>query len=154
MYSIMKLLHITGAILFLGNIIVTAVWKTLADRTRGPQVIAYAQRLVNKTDWYFTGPGSALVLATGIIMAVTGGRALYHATWVMWGAGLFGVAGLLWGTMLIPIQRKQARAAREFADGGPIPEAYWALARRWAVWGSVTTILALVTLGLMVLRPV
>jgi len=84
---------------------------------------------------------------------MVGGRALFHATWVMWGAGFFGVAGILWGAVLIPTQKKQAALARDFANGGPIPEAYWKLTRRWAVWGTVTTLLALVTLGLMVVRP-
>ncbi len=27
-------LHVLGVVLFLGNIVVTAVWKTLADRSR------------------------------------------------------------------------------------------------------------------------
>jgi hypothetical protein len=35
MYLAFKVIHLLGVVLFLGNIIVTAVWKTLADRTRG-----------------------------------------------------------------------------------------------------------------------
>jgi len=30
---------------FLGNIVVTAVWKVLADRTKSPAVVGYAPRL-------------------------------------------------------------------------------------------------------------
>ena len=153
MYSYLKLLHISGGILFLGNIVVTAVWKSLADRTRDPQIIAYAQRLVSKTDWYFTAPGALLVLGTGITMAMIGGPALYHTPWVMWGAGLFTLAGVVWLAVLVPVQRKQARLADGFAGGGPIPDAYWRLARRWAVFGSIATVLALMTLWAMVVRP-
>jgi hypothetical protein len=50
-------LHILGVVLFLGNIVVTAVWKVLADRTRNPAVVAYAQRLVTVTDIAFTATG-------------------------------------------------------------------------------------------------
>ena len=153
MYPYIKLLHIFGGILFLGNIVVTAVWKTLADRTRNPQVIAYAQRLVNKTDWFFTAPGALLVLVTGVTMAMIGGPALYHTPWVMWGAGLFTLAGVVWLAVLVPVQRKQARLADGFADGGQIPDAYWRLARRWAVFGSIATVLAVMTLWAMVVRP-
>ncbi len=39
-------LHVLGVVVFLGNLVVTAVWKTLADRTRDASVVAYAQRLV------------------------------------------------------------------------------------------------------------
>jgi Predicted integral membrane protein (DUF2269) len=53
MYRAFKVIHLLGVVLFLGNIIVTAVWKMLADRTREPRTIAYAQRLVTVTDWIF-----------------------------------------------------------------------------------------------------
>jgi uncharacterized membrane protein len=43
-YFILKALHVTGVVVFLGNIIVTAWWKMAADRTRDPPTIAYAQR--------------------------------------------------------------------------------------------------------------
>jgi uncharacterized membrane protein len=56
-YNAWLSLHILGVVLFLGNIIVTAVWKTLADRTKNPSVVAYAQRLVTVTDVAFTATG-------------------------------------------------------------------------------------------------
>ena len=39
-YDAFKVVHLFGVVLFLGNIIVTAVWKLLADRTGEPRVIA------------------------------------------------------------------------------------------------------------------
>ena len=68
-YRILKLLHVLGAILFVGNMVVTALWKTMADRTRRPEIVAFAQRLVTTTDFVFTGFGAGLVLATGLMMA-------------------------------------------------------------------------------------
>lgn len=44
------LVHVVGVVLFIGNIVVTAVWKTLADQTKEPSVIAFAQRIVTITD--------------------------------------------------------------------------------------------------------
>ena len=71
-YSTVKLIHVLGAILFLGNIIVSAVWKIQADRTNDPVVIAFACRLINITDLAFTTLGSALI--------VIGGIGLFYAT--------------------------------------------------------------------------
>jgi len=153
MYAYLKLLHISGAVLFLGNIVVTAVWKQMADGTRDATVIGYAQRLVARTDLLFTGPGAVLVVTTGVIMAMHGGRELFHALWVMWGAGLFVASGVIWAAVLLPTQRKQSRLARAFERGGEIPPAYWRLARRWAVFGSLSTLLAVATLWCMVVRP-
>jgi uncharacterized membrane protein len=53
-YNVFKVIHLLGVIVFLGNIIVTGMWKVLADCTGEARVIAYAQRLVTITDWAFT----------------------------------------------------------------------------------------------------
>ena len=68
-YLAFKVVHILGVVLFLGNIIVTGVWKVLADRTLDPRTIAYAQNLVTLTDWIFTAGGVVLILigAYGIV---------------------------------------------------------------------------------------
>jgi len=63
------LVHVVGVVLFIGNIVVTAVWKLLADRTRTPAVVAYAQRLVTVTDVAFTATGAALIAISGPILA-------------------------------------------------------------------------------------
>jgi uncharacterized membrane protein len=49
-------------VLFLGNFIITAWWKMMADRTHNPSLIAFAQRSVTVTDWLFTTGGSLVVL--------------------------------------------------------------------------------------------
>ncbi|MEN8128993.1 MAG: DUF2269 family protein, partial [Pseudomonadota bacterium] len=46
-YLLLKLLHILGGIIFVGNIIVTAFWKIMADRTRDAGIAAFGQRVVN-----------------------------------------------------------------------------------------------------------
>ena len=39
------------------------------------------------------------------------------------------------------------------ADGGPIPERFWQLSRRWTVAGIIASLLPLGSLVLMVLKP-
>ena len=56
-YLLVKFLHVLGVIIFLGNIIVTAFWKVLADRTKNCTIISYSQRLVTYTDIVFTLTG-------------------------------------------------------------------------------------------------
>jgi uncharacterized membrane protein len=50
-YLALKSLHVLGVVVFLGNIIVTGVWKALADRTRSAPIVAYSQRLVPQRYW-------------------------------------------------------------------------------------------------------
>jgi uncharacterized membrane protein len=68
-YLLLKSLHLLGVTLFLGNIIVTALWKMLADRTKSPSVVAFSQRLVTVTDFVFTVTGVLLIMITGRMMA-------------------------------------------------------------------------------------
>ena len=68
-YQYLKMFHIIGVVMFVGNIMVTALWKTTADRTRDANIIAFAQRLVTITDFIFTGFGAGLVFVTGFLMA-------------------------------------------------------------------------------------
>ena len=42
-YNLLKVLHVTGVV---GNIIVTAWWRIMANRTGKPTAIAFAQRQV------------------------------------------------------------------------------------------------------------
>lgn len=151
-YELLKTLHVLGAVLFIGNIIVTALWKALADRTRDAAIIGFGQRLVLITDVVFTAVGIVLLAWTGPAMTSQAGG--LGSAWVAWGTGLFAVAGLLWITVLVPVEILQARLARGFAHGGDIPQRYWQLANVWMGAGTMATILLLVTLGLMVMKPV
>jgi uncharacterized membrane protein len=145
-------LHVLGVVIFLGNIIVTAVWKVLADRTRNPAVIGYAQRLVTVTDIAFTATGAALIAVSGQMMADRFGG-VGGEGWLTLGVALFIASGVIWVTTLIPIQVLQSRLARRFVVDGVIPDRYWRLATFWYVLGAIAILLPLVNIYLMVAKP-
>jgi uncharacterized membrane protein len=153
LFPLIKGLHILGVILFVGNIVVTAWWKLMADRTKDPRIVGFAQRQVTATDFLFTVTGVALILLSGFWSAWLAGIDYWQTRWLAWGIGLFGASGAIWIIVLLPIQIEQARLARSFASDGPIPERYWKLSRRWAVWGTIATVLPLANLYWMVFKP-
>jgi uncharacterized membrane protein len=140
-------------VLFLGNIIVTAVWKALADRTRNPPVVAYAQRLVTITDIAFTATGVTLIIVSGQVMAEDYGGVFSGATWLTVGWSLFIASGVIWLAALVPIEVLQARLARGFREAASIPDRYWRLSTLWAIFGSIATLLPLANLYFMVFKP-
>lgn len=152
-YLILKTMHILGVILFLGNIIVTAWWKLMADRHGDPIVVAFAQRQVTLTDFVFTAGGGALLLLGGLGNALWYGMDYLHTPWMAWGLVLFSASGVIWVTVLIPVQIKQARLARTFAKGGLIPAEYRRLGRIWNGFGLLATVLPLAAVYLMVFKP-
>jgi len=145
-----KSIHMLGIVVFLGNIIVTGVWKYHADATQRPEVIAFAQRLVALTDWIFTLGGVILILIGGFGMVGVAGLDIATTPWLRLGLTLFGISGVIWVVILIPIQVAQARIARTFATGGEIPVRYWWLNRQWYIWSSAATVLPLLNLYVMV----
>lgn len=153
-YAWLKTLHVLAAVLFVGNITVTALWKAMADRTRDPGIVAFGQRLVTLTDLAFTGPGAFVVLATGMFMLSNFGEDPFRLAWLAWGLGLFLVSAALWAAILVPVQIKQSRLARSFAGGGEIPSRYWKLGRIWMAAGVPATLLPLVNVYFMVQKPV
>ena len=148
----LKSLHILGASLFLGNIIVSAFWKVFADRTRNHDVIRFATRLVNLTDAIFTGGGAALLLVAGHLLAENHGGVLAN-DWILWSYVLFGASGVIWVAVLLPIQFKQAKILRA-APTADVPAEYYRLAGLWSVAGVVATLFPLPAIYLMVARAV
>ncbi len=152
-YTSFKIIHMLGIVLFLGNIIVTGVWKAFADRTRNAEVIAFAQRLVTLTDWAFTLSGVVLILVGGYGMAAAAGYDLRSTSWLVWAQAAFLASGVIWAAILIPVQIRQARLAEGFENGGAIPALYWRLNRRWYFWGVLATLIPLTNLYVMVAKP-
>jgi uncharacterized membrane protein len=153
-YLLLKSVHILGVVLFLGNIIITGWWKIMADRTKNKQIIAFAQRQVTLTDYVFTLGGVLLVLTTGIGNAILHELNYLSIKWLAWGYWLFIASGVIWVAILLPIQIKQAKMAKQFSEQEPIPEQYWKLGNLWIIFGTLATLLPLANLYWMVFKPV
>lgn len=150
-YLWLKVIHIIGVVMFLGNIIITGWWKNRADRTRHPQVLAFAQKQVTLTDWIFTTGGAVILLIAGMLNVHLHGLA-FSARWLSWGMALFVLSGIIWLVVLIPTQIKQAKISAIFAQTNEIPDIYWQLCRRWNFWGAIAVILPLINLYWMVFK--
>ncbi len=152
-FSVFKFAHIAGIVLLLGNITVTAVWKVFADRTGDAAIVAFGQRMVTGTDFGLTLPG--------IVLTIIGGYgAMYEArydfpgpAWLVWSQLCFVAAGVIWLGVLIPIQVRQARMARQFDSAAQVPAEYRTLARRWLAWGLVATVPLVSALYFMIDKP-
>lgn len=150
-YLLFKSLHIFGVIIFLGNIIITGFWKFFADLSKNWRIIAFSQRLVTITDIYFTSLGVIIILLTGLLMAKNYGQ-FWHVKWIAWGLSLFILSGIIWVSILIPVQIKLSRITR--SHSGPIiPKEYWYYETVWIIFGTIATILPLINLYWMVFKP-
>ena len=153
-YQWHKLLHIFGAVIFLGNIIVTGVWMALAEHNKDKPTLHFASRVVNWADVFFTAPGVLLILANGLIMAMNAWGGLLNTSWVALALFLFTLSGIVWVGVLVRYQNRLIQlSSNPVASGEQLPEAYFQTLHRWYFWCVVATILPLISLVLMVIKP-
>ncbi len=153
MLLLLRLLHILGVILFIGNIVTAALWKARADASGDVRAIAYAQRGIMFADYIFTIPGAALILVTGLWMADLSGRNIFQTGWLLTSLILLIVTVLIWLLELVPVQRRQIRMADEAVRVGQLDPLFKQLTLRWTIFGIIATLLPLVNVYLMVFKP-
>ena len=149
----LRLLHILGVILFVGNIITAALWKARADASGDLRAIAHTQRGVMFADYAFTIPGAALILVTGLWMASLSGRDIFQTGWLFTALILLIVTVLIWLSELAPVQRRLIRVADEAVRSGQLDPVFKQLSLRWTIFGIIATLLPLINLYLMVFKP-
>jgi len=148
MNSSLKIAHVLCACLFLGNVIVSGIWAALAERTRNHAIIQFSNRLVLITDLMFTLTGAVGVVFTGHLMAAQYGGHAAHP-WISWSYTLFGLSGLIWMLVLVPIQLKQRKLLQRTTQ---ITSEYLQWSRIWQVSGAVATVLPLPIIYFMVTK--
>lgn len=146
-YLILKLIHIAGVVLFLGNISVGVFWKAYADRSGNAAIMASTMDGIIAADKIFTLPGIVLLLGGGIATALVGHIPFLSTGWLLWGIVAFIISGLAFG----PLSRAQRRISVA-AHAGNFQE-YEALSKGWNFWGTIALIFPIVAFVLMILKP-
>ncbi len=150
-YQWHKLLHILGAILLVGNIVITGVWMYMAERTNNPDVMRFAAKMVNWADVFFTVPGIFLLITNGDILSEQWGG-IFHVSWIVASLVLFALSGIVWIGLLLRYQNSLI-ALSESLDGEKDPFGFFTVLHRWYFWGAIATLLPLLSLVLMFLKP-
>jgi uncharacterized membrane protein len=150
-YQWHKLLHILGAVLLIGNIVITAVWMYMAELTRNADVIRFAVKMVNWADVFFTAPGIFLLITNGDILSEQAGG-VFHASWIVAALGLFVLSGVVWVGQLLRLQNGLIEVSASAPDKNLPPE-FFRMLHQWYFWGAVATVLPLISLVLMFLKP-
>ena len=149
-------LHIAGAVVFLGNIIVTAAWMLMAERTRSNNVIHFSAKAVIRADLLFTLPGVLLIVMNGFVMVIAGWGgwdAFHEFSWISAALALFIASGVIWVGVLIPVQHRMAVYSDPSDYPDSPPSQFFSALHKWYFWGAIAIALPLVSLFLMVNKP-
>ena len=153
MLRVLIAIHVIAAVVYLGNLITAAFWKTRADRSGSLEAMAVTSRLVVLSDCFFTGPGLAVLMATGILIVSQTGWHRFQEPWLAASFVMLVVTAIIWLAVLIPLERKMLQLAREGVSRGVVDPAYRRTSRLWAIFGGIATLLPMIILFLMVIRP-
>jgi uncharacterized membrane protein len=152
-YFVLKLIHIAAVIVFLGNVSIGIFWKSVADRTADPRIMAHTVRGIIKADRWFTIPAIIVLLMAGFATAGAGRIPILGTGWILWSLILFTIAGIAFG----PVSRVQRQlAALASAASGPADfdaAGYRRLSGVWNAWGLIALIAPVMALIFMVLKP-
>jgi uncharacterized membrane protein len=150
-YEWHKLLHILGAVLLLGNIIITAVWMLMAERTNNYHVMRFAAKTVNWADVFFTVPGIFLLITNGDILSEQWGG-VFRAGWITLSLSIFVISGVIWMGFLLRYQHRLIKLSHAAHDDKLTPDFFMVL-HKWYLGGAIATVLPLISLVLMFLKP-
>jgi uncharacterized membrane protein len=146
-----RLLHIAGAVLLLGNIIVTAAWMFFAERSGSLPVIRSAVVTANWADVLFTVPGVFLLFTNGDILA-GGWGGIMGSSWIVVSLALFALSGVLWTGLLLRLQNRMITLALSEEGHNP-PRELIRMLHQWYAGGVLATVPPVVSLVVMVFKP-
>ena len=152
LYFFVKYLHVLGAIVILGTGTGIAFFMLMAHRSNDAAFIARTAATVVIADMLFTLTAVLLQPVTGGILMLLSSTALTER-WMATSLGLYAVAGLFWlPVIFMQIEmRDLARAA--VAQSQPLPPRYFALFRRWFLFGIPGFGSVMAILWLMIAKP-
>jgi uncharacterized membrane protein len=148
--GLLKTAHVLGAILFVGNVIVTGIWSGIFFRARQTHDFERAARAIVVTDWGFTVGGGALLTTSGVLLALQRGLPLWGTPWIRQAIIALTVSTILWLVFLVPAQRAMVRHRRHLAGDEVLVGHY----TRWNVTGWLATVPLVYAVWCMVAKPV
>ena len=153
LYFLVKYLHVFGAVVILGTGAGIAFFMLMAHRSGEASFIARTAAVVVIADMVFTlGAVILQPISGGLLMMLS--QASFTERWLMVSLALYVLAGAFW----IPVvfmqieMRDLARAAAE--THGALPPRYFALFRRWFLFGIPGFGSVMIILWLMIAKPV
>ncbi|MEE2959239.1 MAG: DUF2269 family protein [Myxococcota bacterium] len=145
-YGLHKFLHITGVVLFFGNLIVGPLWVLFAWFLEGGRHLRFATQVLSNADICFTVPGIQLTLWNGIYLAASMGGIKSHG-WLVEAMVLLIVTSLFSAFLVLPWQERLV--ASTMGTDFALMKRYLV---RWSIWGTAVLVPITLVAWLMVVK--
>ena len=152
LYFLVKYLHVLGSIVILGTGTGIAFFMLMAHVSRDAAFIARTAATVVIADMLFTLTAVILQPVTGAILMEMSSTTLAER-WLLTSLGLYAVAGLFWIPVIFMQIEMRNLASAAVAQHQPLPPRYFALFRRWFLFGIPGFGSVMIILWLMIAKP-
>jgi uncharacterized membrane protein len=154
-YELVMALHIMAVVIAFGWTFALPIVYAVAVKS-DPRGLPLLHRIESMVFRWLVNPALVVIFAAGIFLASDGHH--WKQFFVQWGIGVVVVLGGLVGAVLMPAAKRAESAVRtdlaQFSGGEFQPGAeYTAVVRRLNVVGSAASLLVLVTIAFMVIKP-
>jgi hypothetical protein len=154
-YEIVMAIHVMAVVIAFGVTFAYPVMFAVAAK-HDPRSLPLVHRIEYTVERVLVNGGLLVVIAAGIFLASDGHH--WSEFFVQWGLGVAIVIGALVGAVMIPTaKRAEAAAAQDIAAAGDaevtMGTEYQALVRRLQTVGSGLSLLVLITILFMVVKP-
>jgi hypothetical protein len=154
-FEIVLALHIMAVVVAFGVTFAYPVMFAVGAKA-SPRSLPVLHRVEYTTERWLVNPGLLVVFAAGIYLASESHQ--WSAFFVQWGFAAVFVIGALIGSVMIPTAKKAEQAAeRDIAAAGDgevvMGEEYQRLVRRLSLVGGTLSLLVLLTILFMVIKP-
>jgi uncharacterized membrane protein len=153
LYFLVKYLHVLGAIVILGTGTGIAFFMLMAHRSGEAAFIARTASTVVVADMLFTLTAVLLQPVTGGLLMMLSSTA-FTELWILVSLGLYAVAGLFWVPVIFMQVEMRDLARVAAAENAALPPRYFALFRRWFLFGIPGFGSVMLILWLMIAKPV
>ena len=152
LYFLLKYLHVLGAIVILGTGTGIAFFMLMAHRSQDAAFIARTAATVVIADMIFTLTAVLLQPVSGGLLIMLSSTGITER-WLLASLALYAVAGAFWVPVVF-MQIEMRDLAQEAVDKRrALPPRYFALFRRWFLFGIPGFGSVMIILWLMIAKP-
>jgi uncharacterized membrane protein len=144
--ALLRVIHVAGAVLLLGNVTITGFWAAFLYRARRVIPFRLVARAILWTDLVFTVVGGIMLVSSGILLMRAKGYPLGSTPWLQQGVIALVLSTGLWLACLLPDQWRLERV--DPADEGTLRSLFL----RWSVVGWTATAILFYGLWVMVAK--
>lgn len=141
---LLRVIHVAGAVLLLGNVTITGFWAAFLYRSRKVVPFRLVARAILWTDLVFTLVGGMMLVISGILLMRARGYPLATTSWLQQGTIALVLSSGLWLGVLLPDQWRLERI--DPRDDAALRNVFL----RWSVVGWTATAILFYGLWAMV----